>query len=458
MNAPPAAPSTPVPQWQTVLAGLSLAMLSVVVLSPIATTVLSFWALVLGVASAWTLEVIGARPDPVLRESVEVAIALLGMTGLVALTGAAVAGVKKLGSRNGSNRAAPAPSIYYSPPIPTTPKRPSAAQQLVRHPWLSFGGLVLFVDGCVVPAHASRAVRFPPAILGGFVLAGAALLFLFAAALTARAWWYGMRTLWGGVRRSAFFAGMVTAGSTLATVVTLVLGMAVAQAASALSAQETARALETCSGSAGDCTQKLLQSAVGPKPRQLAPAPGGNGLAPPPEPPPGFDECVEELHRPDAAGKITRNEAVALAYSYTRDFASAEDIVEDAIIDVCFQGDRIVNVRPYFIQSVKNAAARETRQSRRFCPLEPNDPPPFPEPCFQEGPILDLIRLERRMKAIEEALCELDGDQRKVVVLRLQGLSHAEIARRLRISEATARQRHSRAVQALRSKFDQRCQ
>jgi RNA polymerase sigma-70 factor (ECF subfamily) len=285
------------------------------------------------------------------------------------------------------------------------------------------------------------------------------LLFLFAVALTARAWWYGMRTLWSGVRRSAFFAGMVTAGSTLATVVTLVLGMAVAQAASALSAQETARALETCSGSAGDCTQKLLQSAVGPKPRQLAPAPGGNGFAPPPEPPPGFDECVEELYRPDANGKIARAEAVGLAFRYTNDFAAAEDIVEDTIIDVCFQGDRIVNVRPYFIQSVKYAAARETRRRGRLCPLEPNEPPPFPEPCFQEGPIVDLIRLERRMKAIEDAICELDADQRKVIVLHVRdGLSHAEIARRLRISEAAARQRYSRAVQALRSKFDQRCQ
>nr|WP_240808207.1 RNA polymerase sigma factor [Polyangium spumosum] len=218
-----------------------------------------------------------------------------------------------------------------------------------------------------------------------------------------------------------------------------------------------ARALETCSGSTTACSRQVVQGALGGKPRSLAPAQAGEITTPEEEA--GFNRCVEALHHRDAYGNSDRSEGIRIAYGYTRDKDSAEEIVQEIIVAVCTRSQRLRNVREYFFKSVRNAAFKETRQGRRSCPLDPNDPPPFPVACFQDGPIPDLLREEAREKAVYDALCGLKPEERKVIVQHLwEDRPHAEIAQRLNLTTEAVRQRYSRAVRALKEKFDERCQ
>lgn len=161
---PTGAAASSVPRWQAVIAALSLALLSVVVLFPLGATLLAFWGGVLGVASAWSLDAVGVRGQPALEGAVAVAVALLGSAAAIALAGAVGSGIRKLGVGREA-----ATNAYGRPPIsaPTPPKRWSS--QLFDHPWLALGGMALFVDGCVVPFQASRAIQMSPEVLGGFI-------------------------------------------------------------------------------------------------------------------------------------------------------------------------------------------------------------------------------------------------------------------------------------------------
>ncbi|MDC3956926.1 sigma-70 family RNA polymerase sigma factor [Polyangium jinanense] len=457
MNTPQAtAPTSSTPRWQAALAAVSLALLSVLVLLPLAVTLLALWAGVLGLASAWALDAIGARETHVVEGAVVIAASLLGLTGLVALIGAIVSVVRKLGSRGAPPRpAAPPPVGYYVPPIPPPKARSSWYRELFRHPWLSLGGVALFVDGCVVPFQASRVIRMPPVLLGGFILAGATLLFLFAAALSTRGWWLWMRSLWAGVRRSAFFAGLVTAGSLAVSVIALLIGNALGQVASALSAQEMARALETCSGSTTACSRQVVQGALGGKPRSLAPAPSGEITTP--EVQASFDRCIEEIHQKDNQGRSLRSWAVLEAYRVLQNAAEAEDVVHEVMVSVCLISHRVAEIRPYFVRSVQNAAKDTWHRNRHFCPMVPDEPDWLPDACILPSIEQELI-LKATGKAAQDALCHLSGEERQVIELHVwDGLSHAEVARRLRISELAARKRYSRAREALEAKFYERC-
>jgi RNA polymerase sigma factor (sigma-70 family) len=68
-----------------------------------------------------------------------------------------------------------------------------------------------------------------------------------------------------------------------------------------------------------------------------------------------------------------------------------------------------------------------------------------------------FLRAEMEASA-HDALCELGAQDRRILEWHIwDGLSHAEVGRRLRISEEAARQRYSRALRALREKFRERC-
>ena len=264
-----------------------------------------------------------------------------------------------------------------------------------------------------------------------------------------------MRSLWAGVRRSAFFAGIVTAGSLAVSVIALLIGNALGQVASALSAQEMARALETCSGSTTAFSRQVVQGALGGKPRSLAPAPGGEITTP--EVKASFERCVEELHQPDPSGKSTRDLALWEAYLITKDKAKAEDVVHGAMLSVCLGSEQVQNIRPYFVRSVQNGARREWRRSRHYCAVVIDEPTWPPEACIQQSVEQHFLRVEMEASA-HDALCDIGAEDRRILEWHLwEGLSHVDIARRLRISPEAARQRYSRALQALRGKFHQRC-
>ena len=451
MNGQPAGrPSVTTPRWQAAMAALSLVLLTAVVLLPMALLALGVWGLVLGVASAWSLDVVGVKSSSAMKEAVGIAGALFGLAAVITMVEAMLSGIMKLDAWRKSRMPGHAqPRVV----IPPTNGAASWRSFLYEHPWFSLAGVALLVDGCVAPFHASKAIHLPPELLGGFILTGATLLFLFVVGYGLRGSFYWMRSLWSGVRQSPFFAGLMTAGCLLASATVLLIGHAFGQVASALNVPETTRALEACSGSA-DCSRRVLQSALDGQPRSPASLPSGTYT---PERQASFDACVEEIYRQDNTGNSLRLWGIREAYRLTLNNDEAEDLVHGVIISVCLISDRVTEIRPYFVRSVQNAAKKEWRRSRRYCPITIDDPPTLPEACLLPTVEQSYIRAELA-KAANDALCSLSGDERIVIELYVwEGLSHRQIADRLGISEEATRQRYRRARQNFETEFGKRC-
>jgi RNA polymerase sigma factor (sigma-70 family) len=246
----------------------------------------------------------------------------------------------------------------------------------------------------------------------------------------------------------------VTAGSLVASGTVLLIGHAFGQVASAVSVPDTARRLEACSGSAA-CTGRVLQSALDGQSRRLNNVPAEQWT---PEEKSSFDACVDEIHRKGNDGLSAREKAHWQALLITRNAMVADDVVHDAILAVCLSSHRIRDVVPYFTRSAQNAAKREWRRGRRSCPLVIEDPNWSPNLCIQENVEVwnETIWMEA---SANDALCGLSADERKIIEWYVwDGLSHAQIAAKLRITEPAARQKFSRARRVLQEKFTERCQ
>jgi RNA polymerase sigma factor (sigma-70 family) len=429
------APSDAGSRLQGALAAVSLALLSLCVALPVAAAVLALLAAVLWAGAAATLAQVGALDRMILGDAVVFAGVLLGGTLLAAAVGAVTI------------RRRPA-----LPGMPQGPVRPARSAWTLRHPWISSALIALFIDACLVPARLAGLGIVPGSVLGAGILAGAALIWIFAAYGVMRAWWFGLRTLWAGSRRSAFFAGAVTAGSFGVTLAALLLGQGLARTAEFLSAP---RELPACSGSLLSCSGDLLRSSYAAGARRL-PAP--EEIAEP-DPPPGTARCFEEMHRAGPDGTSARDAALDVARRITRDPSAAEDVVQAMLLSVCLRNERrpVQDLRPYLIRAVAYAAQKESRRSRRYCPLEPDDPTWLPDACVDDRLPPGMIEAELEASAYN-ALCALPADQRRLIELHLRdGLSHGDIARRLRCSEPAARQRYHRALVALKERFFEQC-
>lgn len=433
------------------MAAMSLVLMTTVVLLPMAMLALGVWGLVLGVASAWSLEVVGVRGAAALAEAAAIAIALFGAAAVLTLTKATIAGFVKLDEWRKSRKGNPVP-----PRVVVPPNRNSSWRSFwYEHPWFSLAGLALLMDGCVAPFQASKAIHLPPEIFGGFILAGVALLFLFVVGYALRISSIWMRSLWSGVRQSPFFAGLVTAGCLVASGTVLLIGHAFGQVASALNVPQTTRALEACSGSA-DCTRRVLRSALDGQPRAPASLPAGGAYTP--ERQASFEQCVEELRAPEKGGWSAIDRAFFEANSIIDDKAEAEDLVHGTMLTVCLMPEKIYAIKPYFIKSVKYAAYSQWRKNKQSCTVIIGDPTWLVESCIARSVEQQAIQIEAETAA-QQALCSLSHDDRRLIVWHVQqDLSHAQIARKLGIDEDTARKRYSRALAALREKFSERCQ
>jgi RNA polymerase sigma factor (sigma-70 family) len=165
------------------------------------------------------------------------------------------------------------------------------------------------------------------------------------------------------------------------------------------------------------------------------------------------------MHRAGPDGASPRDQAIEIARRITRDQSAAEDVVQAMLLSVCLRNERrpIRELRPYLIQAVVYAAQRESRRSRRYCPLDLDDPSWLPDACIDDRLPTGMIEAELEASAYN-ALCSLPADQRRLIELHLwDDLSHREIARRLGCTELAARQRYHRAVGALKSKFSEQC-
>lgn len=158
-------------------------------------------------------------------------------------------------------------------------------------------------------------------------------------------------------------------------------------------------------------------------------------------------ETFEELYRrtfPRVYGYVA---------SLLRDRATAEDVTAQAF-ERAYRKRR--SFRPargsseaWLFGIARNAALDELRRRKRRADLE-QDSEDVSSPTVEEYAELTL-----RREAVRSALASLDARERDLVALKFAaGLSNAEIAKVLRISESNAGTRLHRALEKLRKACD----
>ena len=155
-----------------------------------------------------------------------------------------------------------------------------------------------------------------------------------------------------------------------------------------------------------------------------------------------------------ATGELIRRHlraAVAVALAIVGDSFEAEDVAHDAFVlaferlDTCREPERFAG---WLMQIVRHRALNSALQGRtRRASAER-----LPAPEEERPP--DAARLALR-QALTSGLEQLSGVQREVVLLHdLQGLTHAEIAGALEISEVMSRQHLFQARRTLRAHLE----
>jgi RNA polymerase sigma-70 factor, ECF subfamily len=159
----------------------------------------------------------------------------------------------------------------------------------------------------------------------------------------------------------------------------------------------------------------------------------------------GFNtvQGFEELYRK------TFPRVYAYVASLLRDRSSAEDVTAQAFERAYRKRGRFSAGRgspeAWLFGIARNAALDELRRRRRTAPLEAE-----PGDVWAPGPEEHAERAFRRDE-VRAALASLDPRDRDLVALKFAGgLSNAEIARVLRISESNVGTRLHRAVEKLR--------
>jgi len=143
----------------------------------------------------------------------------------------------------------------------------------------------------------------------------------------------------------------------------------------------------------------------------------------------------------------------ALASHLVRDPSEAEDLVQDTWFAALRSGPRDKALyRPWLNRVLRNLANLSFRKRERRCAREQlaasREKVAGPEESVQK---LEIFRL------VVEVVLSLDDSSRDVVILRyFEGLSGAEIARRLDVKPSAIRMRLKRALEQLRAELDRR--
>ncbi len=418
------------PRWQSALVIVSLSLLSLLVLLPAGCTLLLGSAVVVLAVSAQQLEAVGALAPEAFAASVYLMVAMLGLASVV-------------WARESLGR------LTRGPAVPGLGMLPAARGAWgARHPWLSAGLACGIADLALIPTERLHLVDVPTGLVGALILTTAVLVEVGLAYALVRACYRLFRATWRLTRRSSFAAGAVTAGSLSAALAAYVFASALSLLGTALASEVPTQSRAPCTSPALTCARQALEAA--------ARTPSAPAL-PPPETQDAFSACVEELYRDDPIRGNARNDALRDARFRVSNPEEAADVVEDTLIEVCLNAERFGDVRGYFIRSVRNNVVKAARRQRRFCALEPESPDWLPDGCVARTVEQEYVQAEMQA-AVHDALCSLDRGDRTVIELRVwKRLSHREIATKLGMTEAAARQRYLRAKEALRSEFSLRC-
>jgi RNA polymerase sigma factor (sigma-70 family) len=167
-----------------------------------------------------------------------------------------------------------------------------------------------------------------------------------------------------------------------------------------------------------------------------------------PGPPSEADSAFEELYRG------SRDDLYAYVAGLLRDRHAAEDVTalafERAYRRRARFDPRRGTRRAWLFAIARNAALDELRRRRRLAELAR-------EPAGEtSSEIEESVEVSLRRAALREAMAELSGRERELVALKFfAGLSNAEIAAVLGISESNAGTRLHRVVAKLREACDE---
>lgn len=132
---------------------------------------------------------------------------------------------------------------------------------------------------------------------------------------------------------------------------------------------------------------------------------------------------------------------------YADQDADRRDLYQDILVAVWralsrFEGRSSLKTFVYRIAYNRGLSYRASLRRRSYSPLDhrQTDASPGPDESLERG---------RRLERLRAAVRELPAGQREVVMLRLDGLSHRQIAEVVGISEGNAAVRLSRAKKTL---------
>jgi RNA polymerase sigma-70 factor (ECF subfamily) len=149
---------------------------------------------------------------------------------------------------------------------------------------------------------------------------------------------------------------------------------------------------------------------------------------------------------------VHRSGALLLYARQWLDPASAEDVVQEALVSLLSQKRAPSDAIAWMYRAVRHAAidharSRWRRDRRERIVAECKKP-------WLEAPVDALIDA----RAAEEALRRMPGEQREIVVLRIwSGLSFAQIAEVTRSSISTVHDRYAAALKQIRRELETPC-
>lgn len=155
----------------------------------------------------------------------------------------------------------------------------------------------------------------------------------------------------------------------------------------------------------------------------------------------------------EALYRTSRDDVYAYVAGLLRDAAAAEDVTAHAFERAyrkraSFNPDR-GSRRAWLFGIARNAALDELRRRKRTAELATD-----PEDLDAPGPA-DEAEVAVRREALREAMRSLDGRERELIALKFfAGLSNAEIAEVIGVSESNAGTRLHRTIQKLRRACD----